>query len=94
MATCKGNNNEAYYSNLPAGNYTFKVKMVGNDSDNIITDNLNAVFLGTLMSHETPAATARHATFEEETCRYRIFCLIEMRTVGRIAMGTSYPEAL
>lgn len=33
-----GNNNEAYYSNLPAGNYTFKVKMVGNDSDNIIAE--------------------------------------------------------
>lgn len=33
-----GNNNEAYYSNLPAGNYTFKVKMVGNDSDNTIAE--------------------------------------------------------
>ena len=33
-----GNNNEAYYSNMTAGNYTFKVKMLGNDSDNIIAE--------------------------------------------------------
>lgn len=33
-----GNNNEAYYSNLPAGNYTFKVKMVGKDSNNTIAE--------------------------------------------------------
>lgn len=33
-----GNNNEAYYSNLPAGNYTFKVKMVGSNSDNTIAE--------------------------------------------------------
>ena len=33
-----GNNNEAYYSNLPAGNYTFKVKMVGNNSNNTIAE--------------------------------------------------------
>ena len=34
-----GNNNEAYYSNLPAGNYTFKVKMVGNSGTDGMTRN-------------------------------------------------------
>lgn len=33
-----GSNTEAYYSNLPAGNYTFKVKIVGNDTNHTIAE--------------------------------------------------------
>lgn len=33
-----GSNTEAYYSNLPAGCYTFKVKIVGNDNNHTIAE--------------------------------------------------------
>lgn len=33
-----GSNTEAYYSNLPAGCYTFRVKIVGNDNNHTITE--------------------------------------------------------
>lgn len=33
-----GSNTEAYYSNLPAGCYTFKVKIVGNDTNHTIAE--------------------------------------------------------
>lgn len=33
-----GNNGEANYSNLPAGSYTFKVKIVGNDTNNVLAE--------------------------------------------------------
>lgn len=33
-----GSNNEAYYSNLPAGCYTFKVKIVGNDTNTTLAE--------------------------------------------------------
>ena len=32
-------NNEAHYSNLPSGNYIFRVKIVGNDSDRPLAEN-------------------------------------------------------
>ena len=32
-------NNEAHYSNLPSGNYTFHIKIVGNDSDRPLAEN-------------------------------------------------------
>lgn len=32
-------NNEAHYSNLPSGNYTFRVRIVGNDSDRPLAEN-------------------------------------------------------
>lgn len=36
--TDAGNNSEAYYSNLPAGSYRFRVKIVANDSNNTIAE--------------------------------------------------------
>lgn len=36
--TDAGNNSEAYYSNLPAGCYDFRVKIVANDSNNAIAE--------------------------------------------------------
>lgn len=36
--TDAGNNSEAYYSNLPAGCYNFRVKIVANDSNRTITE--------------------------------------------------------
>ena len=66
-------------------------RLIGKDRERertLVANHLNTVFLGTLMSHEAPTAARRNTTFEEETGRYRIFCIIKMRTVGRITMGT------
>ena len=40
------------------------------------------------MSHEAPASAARNSTLKEEARRERIFSLIKMRSVGRIAVRT------
>ena len=66
-------------------------RLIGKDRERertLVANHLNTVFLGTLMAHEAPTAARRNTTFEEETGRYRIFCIIKMRTVGRITMGT------
>ena len=61
----------------------------GEGQRTLVTDDLDAVFLGTLMPHEAPAATARYATLKIETCRKGILRSIQMSTIGWIAMRTS-----
>ena len=40
------------------------------------------------MSHEAPASAARNSALKEEARRKCVFCLIKMRSVGRIAVRT------
>lgn len=40
-----GNNREAYYANLPAGNYTFKVRIMDNDRHTVMGENAVRVFI-------------------------------------------------
>ena len=42
----------------------------------LITDNLNAVFLGTLVAYEAPRATARQSVLEEEARADSVLSLI------------------